>query len=208
MKLRNANSVRCRQGSLRQAGMTLVEIMTVSAVFSLVVIALISVQIVGMKMFNITATKLSASHSARGALNRVSDEIRSGKILYVGNGTANSFTFIADNQPHQGNAVQISPTSNTNQYTRFYLDPAAQTLNRVTSANPGNIEVVARFITNTIAFRAEDFAGNVLTNNQNNRVIRMVLELYQWEFPVAQVGAGSYYDYYRVQTRIARRAIE
>jgi hypothetical protein len=190
-----------------EAGMTLAEIMTVTAVFSLVVIALISVQITGMKMFNITATKLSASHSARGALNKVRDEIRSGKILYVGTGTANSFTFIADNQPHQGNALQICPTANTNNYTRFYINPEAQTLNRVTSSST-NIEIVARYITNYVAFRAEDHLGNVLTNNQNNRVIRMVLELYQWEFPVAQAGVGSYYDYYRLQTRITRRTIE
>jgi prepilin-type N-terminal cleavage/methylation domain-containing protein len=206
MKLRLASTF-CIRRRLRQSGMTLVEIMTATAVFSLVIMALVSAQITGMKMFNITATKLSASHSARGALNSVRDEIRSGKTLYVGSGNATSFTFVGDNQPQQGNAVQIYPTANTNNYVRFFLNPDAQTLNRITSSAT-NIQVIARYITNQVVFRAEDFSGNVLTNSQNNRVIRMVLELYQWEFPVAIVGAGSYYDYYRLQTRITRRAIE
>ena len=64
------------------------------------------------------------------------------------------------------------------------------------------------YVTNDIAFRAEDFRGQVLTNNQNNRVIRMILEFYQWEFPVATVGTNGLYDYYRLQTRITRRTIE
>jgi prepilin-type N-terminal cleavage/methylation domain-containing protein len=206
MKLRLTSTL-CLRRRLHQSGMTLVEIMTATAVFSLVIMALVSAQITGMKMFNITATKLSASHSARGALNSVRDEIRSGKTLYVGSGNATSFTFVGDNQPQQGNAVQIYPTANTNNYVRFFLDSNAQTLNRVTSSAT-DIQVIARYITNQVVFRAEDFSGNVLTNSQNNRVIRMVLELYQWEFPVAIVGAGSYYDYYRLQTRITRRAIE
>jgi hypothetical protein len=41
----------------------------------------------------------------------------------------------------------------------------------------------------------------VLTNDQNNRVIRMNLEFYQWEF-------SDVYEYYRLQTKITCRAIE
>jgi hypothetical protein len=61
--------------------------------------------------------------------------------------------------------------------------------------------VVANFVTNLIPFRAENYLGQVLTNNQNNRVIRMNLEFYQWEFP-------EEYDYYGLQTKVTRRAIE
>jgi hypothetical protein len=59
-----------------------------------------------------------------------------------------------------------------------------------------------------MVFRAEDFRGNILTNDRNNRVIRMMLEFYQWEYPIASAGPGGMYDYYRLQTRITRRLIE
>jgi prepilin-type N-terminal cleavage/methylation domain-containing protein len=189
------------------AAFTLVEIMVAMAIFSLVVVAVLYGQLFGMRLFNVTATKLSASQGARAALNRVRDEIRSGKMLYVGSGNGGGFTNIPDNQPQLGNALQIYPTANTNSFVRYFLDMGDQKLKRKANAG-GRIEVIASYITNLNVFRAEDCAGNVLTNDDNNRVINMTLDFYQWEFPVARVGAGAYYDYYRLQTRITRRAIE
>jgi hypothetical protein len=181
--------------------------MTAMAVFSLVVIVVVYSHLIGLRMFNITATKLGASTSARQTLGKVRDDVRSGKLLYVGNGNDHGFTNIAGNALRQGNALQVYPTPDTNTYVRYYLDSAAQELKRITSGSTQAV-VVARFITNQIAFSAEDFAGNVLTTDQNNRVVRLNLEFYQWEFPIARAGAGAFYDYYQVQTRITRRAIE
>jgi hypothetical protein len=67
---------------------------------------------------------------------------------------------------------------------------------------------VAPYITNQLVFQAEDFQGNVATNYVNNRIIRLTLEFYQWEWPLAQAGSGSMYDFYQLQTRMARRLIE
>ena len=53
----------------------------------------------------------------------------------------------------------------------------------------------------------EDFAGNILTNNQNNRIIGLKLEFYQIQYPKMPVGPGQYYDYYQLHTRITRRTI-
>jgi hypothetical protein len=69
-------------------------------------------------------------------------------------------------------------------------------------------QMIAQFITNQFVFQAEDFQGNVLTNDENNRVVRMTLEFYQWKNPMARVGPGGRYDYYRLQTRVTRRLIE
>ena len=76
------------------------------------------------------------------------------------------------------------------------------------ASGSGQALVLAPFLTNQIAFIAEDFKGNTLTNDQNNRVIKVVLDFYQWEFPVAQAAAGAFFDSYHVQTRITRRTIE
>lgn len=186
---------------------TLPEIMIVMALFSLVIAGLVSVQLFGMRLISISETKLSATATGRRALNAVRDEIRSGKILVVGNGDDATFTPIADGVAHVGNALQIYPTTNTANYIRYYMDTSAEQLKRITSSNT-TAQVIANFATNQLAFAAEDFRGNVQTNNVNNRVIRLNLEFYQWEFPVASVGAGGMYDYYHLQTRIARRTIE
>lgn len=190
-----------------QSAFTLAEIMTAMGLFSLVMIGVVYSHLFGMRMFNITATRLSASDDSRRVLNSVRDEVRSGKLLYVGNGSSTGFTHIALNSLHRGNALQIHPTTDTNVFIRYYLDTASQSLKRMTSSN-SQVRVLAPYLTNQIAFIAEDFAGNTLTNDQNNRVIKMVLDFYQWEFPVARVGGGAFYDYYHLQTRITRRRIE
>ncbi len=190
-----------------RAAFTLAEIMTAMGLFSLVVIGMVYSQLFGMRTFNITSTRLSASDSARKVLNVVRNDIRSGKLLYVGNGGSGGFTNIPWNGLRQGNALQVYPTTDTNVFIRYYLDVAKGTLNRMASGS-GQVQVLAPFLTNQIAFVAEDFAGNTLTNDQDNRVIKMVLDFYQWEFPVAQIGGGAFYDSYHLQTRTTLRAIE
>lgn len=189
----------------RLAAFTLTEIMTAMAIFSLVVVDVVYSHILGLKMFNITATKLSASASARAALNHVRDDIRSAKLLYVGTGDSLSFSHVSGDNPRQGNALQVYPTRTTNVFVRYYVDDDKGALMRLHSGST-QATVIAPYITNLVAFRAEDFAGNTLTNDQNNRVIKMTLEFYQWEFPIARV--GDYYDYFRLQTKVTRRTIE
>jgi hypothetical protein len=46
-------------------------------------------------------------------------------------------------------------------------------------------------ITNNIVFSAEDAVGNVLTNNDNNRVIALTLQFYQIQYPIIKIGPAS-----------------
>lgn len=198
---------RCRQPggwSNRRAAFTLLEMLTTVAVFLLTVTAVLSSHIMGLKMYNISAAKLGASAGARSSLNQIRNEVRAGKLLFVGNGNADGFSRIKSGAPQIGNALQVYPSVNTNIWVRFYLDAKTQSLRRATSG--GSTEVVASYITNTSPFSAENYAGTVLTNDTNHRLVRMLLEFYQWEFPIAK--AGGHYDYYRLQTRITRRTIE
>ena len=190
----------------RREAFTLTEIMVAMAIFALAIGGAIYAHLLGLRMHGITQSKLSSTQSAQSALNRVKDEIRTAKIVEIGNGTATSFSEIALNLPQKGNAVQIYATTNTNTFVRYYLEDSKDELRRVESGVAGQT-VVAGFITNQIAFQAEDYRGNVLTNNQNNRVIRMTLEFYQLQYPMVQIGPGKLYDYYRLQTKITRRAL-
>ena len=207
MKISVFNSPPGHPAECVPAAFTLAEIMVAMAVFSLVVIGAVYTHLFGMRLYRITESKLSSTDNARSAVNRVSDEIRAAKIVEIGNGDSASFSAIADNLPQIGNALQVYATTNTNSYVRYFMDPKANALESVSAGSTG-ATVVANFITNRLAFRAEDFLGSVLTNNQGNRVIKMTLEFYQLQYPVVRIGPGSLYDYYRLQTKITRRAID
>jgi prepilin-type N-terminal cleavage/methylation domain-containing protein len=199
MKLPLSISAFPRASQAERGGFTLPEIMIAMTIFLLVIMGVLTTHIFGLKLATVNQSKLIATQDAREALNRVRDDIRSAKIVYVGNGTAGSFARIPANSPQQGNAILIHQTVNTNRFVQYYLDTSDDTLKRRTSG--GQIVEVANFITNLVPFRAENYLGQVLTNDQNNRVIRMNLEFYQWEFP-------EEYDYYGLQTKVTRRAIE
>ena len=185
---------------------TLTELMVTIVVFSFLVLAGVYSHVLGLKMSAFTQTKLTATHNARAALNETREAIRAARMVSVGNGTSNTFALVTGTNAQQGNAVQVYPTTATNNFVRFYVDTSKQTLNRVVSGST-NVQVLANCITNTIPFHVEDFSGNTLTNSQNNRVICMTFELYQFEFAVLQPGSRAFYDYYRLQTKVARRAI-
>ncbi len=191
----------------KESGFTLTEMMTAIALFSLVIVGVVYSHLVGLRFLNITLAKCKAGASARTALNAVREDVRSAKTLYVGYGSDTRFTNIADSLPQQGNALQIYPTSDTNVFVRYYLDPDYQQLNRVSNSET-QPRTIASYVTNHVPFRAEDFAGNTLTNSQNNRIISLTLELCQWEFQMAGSGDQAPYDYFRLQTKAARRAIE
>jgi len=189
------------------AAFTLAEMLITIAVFSLLVAASLSLQLFGSNTYTIAQTKLAATDNGQKVLNHVRDEIRSGKLLFVGNGNASSFSPLGADAPRTGNALMICPTANTNTFTYYYLDTNSYCLNRMTSGNPG-VEVISTCITNALVFQAEDFQGNVVTNDLNNRVIRLTLQFYRWEYPLTQLGSGCMCDCFQVQSRMARRLIE
>jgi hypothetical protein len=180
--------------------------MIASGLFSIVVVGTILSHVTGLKLCTITQTKLKATHTARAAVNRTREDIRSSTLVEVGNYIGTNFIHISSTNLRLGNAIQIHPTANTNIWIRYYVDLSDQTLKRVAN-NPASFETVANYITNKFPFAAEDYTGNVLTTDLNNRVIRMTLEIYQWEFASLNRGGSNSYDYYRVQTKVARRAL-
>ncbi|HAV64100.1 MAG TPA: hypothetical protein DCY13_17255 [Verrucomicrobiales bacterium] len=191
----------------QRRGYTLTEVMIASALFSLVILGAISANIFGLRMYGITKAKLGASDEAREAVSRLVNEIRAAKIVRVGNGSLAGFTNIPMGEAQMGNALQIQPTTNVTPFIRYFWDANDQQFKR-TVDGAGSSIVVANFISNSIVFRAEDYKGTVLTNNQNNRVINLKLEFFQIQYPIVTIGPGGLFDYYKLETRIARRALE
>jgi hypothetical protein len=110
---------------------------------------------------------------------------------------------LLDGETQQGNSLFIYPTTNTANYIVYFVNSSDETFRQTVAAPSGtNTVILADSVTNTIAFTAQDFSGNVLTNSQNNRVIHLTLEFYQ----PARFMVGA--DYYKIETSMTRRTLQ
>ncbi len=203
----------------RVAGFTLVEIYVVMAMFTFLVIAIVSVQFFAARVYTLAATKLTATAAGRKVMNVIRDQVREGGVVQVGiyNPTTSTFTNIPIGSLQIGNALVIYTNNPNNQNTTnlgtiFFMNQQASNMCSVVVSNgtvmtatlANNIVV---YITNYYVFDAEDAYTNTLTTYQNNRLIHVKFQFCQWEYPLAGVGGGAMYDYYQLQTRVAPRVI-
>ena len=204
-------------------GFTLAELVITVGVFLFIFTGvMIAVQIFGLRVNTLAATKLVATAGGRKALNQIRDQIREGKTVYVGNcsrASVTSFQLITNTLPQQGNALIVYPTTNGNCYSVFYLDTSTGT-NCLIQFNATNgaggwittyTNTLAKYITNQIIFDARDWQNNILTNDavlDNRLLIEVTMQFSQWEYPVAFVGGVGLnaYDFYQLRTRVFRRA--
>jgi len=194
--------------SRAREGFTLTEMLVTMAIFGMVVVGILGLHIFGLKLNRMVDVKLQATEDSRRALGRLVTDIHSAGIVKVGTGDSSTFAEAGFNTAQQGNALQIYPIkTNLTRYVRYYVDSGNNQLMRLDSAS-GTPAFVSGWVTNTQIFSSEDFSGNVLSNNLNNRVIGINMEFYELDNPMIHFGHGSYYDYYRLQTRVTRRALE
>jgi hypothetical protein len=234
MKLLLPNQIGPRRTA--DCAFTFAEMCIAMGVFSMVVAAMVAVQLFGLRMYTLAATKLSATEGCRKTLNAIRDQIREANYVDVGicTSTPSFFNSLSTNSSQIGNAAKVFPTVytnaynynatyNTNIYSLFYLDttdPKNYKMTRFTvasnAANTGLVTstaVLAGYITNLDIFTAEDYQGTPLTNEltwNKREVISIKLQFYQWEYPIAKVGTnggGNMYDSYQLRTRITQRAL-
>jgi prepilin-type N-terminal cleavage/methylation domain-containing protein len=185
-------------------GFTLPEILIAMTVFLLMIGGVIAANLFGLQIFQVSTTKLNVTTWSRETVEQITGEIHSCNSISILNVDTNgNFEGLLDGETQQGNALQIYPTTDTNSFTVYFVNPADETF-RQTVVTPGgtNTVILADSVTNTMAFSAQDFSGNVLTNNENNRVIHLTLEFYQ----PARFMLGA--DYYKLETSMTRRALQ
>jgi prepilin-type N-terminal cleavage/methylation domain-containing protein len=185
----------------RPGGFTLPELMVAMTVFLLLVGGVVFSHLFGLRMFQITETKLSTTDEARKVIGRMADEIRSCRVTWVGNVKNGEFVAVLDGEAQRGGGLLIQPTTNAANFILYFVNPSDQTFRRTTSAK-GNAVVLAESVTNQIVFNAQDFKGTVLTNSGNNRVVKMNLEFFQ---PARFLHVN---DAYRIETAVTRRTID
>jgi len=189
----------------RSLAFTLTEVMVTMAIMVMVLAAVISCHLLGLRLFELTKAKLGASDDARRAIGLMISEIRSAKFVRVGSGDVSDFKEVGVNTAHVGNAMQVYASTNTNVWVRYFLDSSDQKLKRAT--NGASIAtVIASSISNSVVFSAEDFTGKPLLNNSQDYVIGLNMQFYQLQYPAVEIGPGKFYDYYQLQTRVTPRA--
>jgi Tfp pilus assembly protein PilW len=190
----------------RRAAFTLIEIMVTSMIALVIVGALMSSYMYGMRMFEVVKPKLATSDQARHTISKMITEVRSAGSIQIGTGSEGQFTPAASlNTRQQGNAIQIFPNvETTNTFIRYFRDDSDDTLRRISNLDTEST-VMARDVTNAIPFTSEDFAGNVHMSRQSNRVIGLFLEFSSLPYTTGKAGPGALYDHYQLRTRITRR---
>lgn len=195
-----------------RTGFTLVELMMGVGLFLVVFVGvMVGLQIFGLRVYTLSATKLTATADARKSLNMLRWQIRSAKVVQVGNYTNGLFSRIANGLPQTGNALEIYFNGTNDEPNQipviFYQD--ADSANLYSSSN-GTVQLLAGYVTNQYVFTAEDYQANTLASYDNNPVIRVTLQFYQWQYPIGFIGTNALnaYNHYRLQTRISRRLKE
>ena len=187
--------------TFRIGGMTLAELMVATSVFSMSVLGLVYTHLFTLRQDELINSKLGASDESREAFEKMTDDIRSASMWTLGNGNDTSFTAIPNGSTQQGTALQINSTTDTNSYVRYFFDTNNFELRRSESGAEG-YSVVADDLTNTMYFRAEDYAGNIKTDASYKYVIAVKMEFAQFQYPPTRVGSGYYYDYYKMEFKV------
>jgi type II secretory pathway component PulJ len=197
------------RATARRRAFTLLELLVTMVTTVLVVGGAMAAYGYGLRTVQYVNPKLGSSDEARKAISLLTDEIRAARSLKIGSGTIASFTEVGPFAAQQGNALQVYPTVNTNAYIRYFWDSTDQQLKRTTNGTTATL-VIANWVSNRTdqtIFQSQDYAGRVLSNSANNRVISMELNFYQIQYPKTPVGPGNYYDYYKLSAKFTRRTL-
>lgn len=150
---------------------TLVEMMISVTVILMTVIALVSAEIYGSRVYILAATKLAAVDGGRDTMDKIRQQVQSAiGPINIGNyqwsyGSPTNFQLIAIGQNQVGNALRIQPGTNLTfsalaPYTLIFLQPGNGTTNF--AVNDANNNLI-----NTNSLLMETFDTNynpVLTN--------------------------------------------
>jgi Tfp pilus assembly protein PilV len=185
----------------RIGAFTLVESLITVVIFGMTVVALITLQMFGLRNNQVVESKLGASEQARASLMRMTQEVRAARTWEIGTVAGGAFTARALGTPQVGNALRVFSTDNTNAFVTYYFNTEEQTLLRQPNGVPDS-QIIATDLTNAMRFEVQDYRGVIQTNRMWRNCIRVIMEFSQFQYPLTPVGPGSHYDYYKLEFRM------
>ncbi|MBK7999753.1 MAG: prepilin-type N-terminal cleavage/methylation domain-containing protein [Verrucomicrobia bacterium] len=132
-------------------GFTIPEIMITMTIVLLIMAAVITCHLIGLRMFEMTKAKLGASDDARRAISSMITEIRSAKFVRVGEGDLAAFKEIGVDTPKIGSAIQVYPSNDTNTWIRYFWDASDQKIKRASNGMT-TATIVASAVSNQMVF--------------------------------------------------------
>jgi len=182
---------------------TLVEIIIALTVFLFVIAGVLFAHIYGLKMFQMTNTKLLVTQWTRETVENLADQIHACTSVTIGNMDTNgNFTGLLNGETQVGNGLQIYFYS-TGETNTYFVNLADQTFRlNVGTSNSSSTVILANSVTNVLPFSGQDFSGNILTNSQNNQVTHVTLEFYH---PASYLVSE---DYYKLETSAKQRLVQ
>jgi hypothetical protein len=189
----------------RTHAFTVAEMLVSVFIFVFMTIGVVYAMLFGMRYDELVCSKLGASEKSRMSFDLVTGDIRAAKWWKVGNGNATSFTPCVNATNQIGNAIKLSDSGDTNStaWIIYYFDTNACQLCR---ASNGVAQVLGNGVTttnNSMTFQAEKFDGTPALDWQYKYMIVTTMEFCQYQYPLTRVGAGYYYNYYRIQLKAA-----
>ena len=144
------------------------------------------------------------SPQARQALGWIEMDVRAARLLDIGSGSAASFAPAQSGAPQEGNAMQLSFTTNNAIYVRYFVDAASSTLYRQLSWET-NPRPLAQNLATSQIFSGEDYLGVTQTGENDATVVRVLMNFSQLTYPRVNVGGTNFFESFQLQTRITRR---
>ena len=175
---------------------TLVELMVTMAIFMMLVLAMVGVQIFGFRINTLTTSKLISTAYSLKALDQIQGQVRGASSAMVGSGTSlASFTATGTN----GSALMIyPPTGGSN---LLYLSTNTGGLYEIFSANNQQMTVASN-LTNQVLFQTVDCHGNNISSTSiEHYAIRMTLQFFKLNYQVPT----NVCEYYNFQTEMTPR---
>ncbi|MDR3458418.1 MAG: hypothetical protein P4N60_13285 [Verrucomicrobiae bacterium] len=201
-----------RRDGRRAAGHTLIEMVFAVATLVVVVLALMSAHLMGLREQQWVESKSGASDTSRRLLNQLPVDIRSSKMWFIGSVSGTTFTI--NTNTSQGTALQLYETTNGSSAITYYFDLTGAGnsdghLLRYTSSNTTPV-IVASNLVNWLGggyvFSVEDYNGMPATNDANSKsykcIIHVDLQFCQFQYPLTQVGTNGLYDYYKIEFKV------
>jgi hypothetical protein len=190
------------------AGHTLIEGMFATAIMVILIMALMSAHLLGLRQSQLVESKAGASDSSRRTLNQLTTDIRRSKMWFIGSLSGSTFTHIPNGSGQQGTALQLilTATNDSKSTIYYYFDLSDSNnsngklmCNATTNWNP--VCLTSNLI-NTLYFRAENY-NEVLQTNEGSghaykNVIHTTLQFKQFQYPLTQVGSNCLYDFYQL----------
>jgi hypothetical protein len=184
---------------------TLTEIMVASSVFLMTIAAILTSHVFGLRLLEMSQSRLGASDSSRKAITWLNSDLRSAKSVLIGTGSSSTFTEDGAKATQSGTAIQIYPSTDTNVYVRYFLDSSDNKLKRMTNGATTNMVVATSLIYGDI-FTGEDFLGNVISNRQNAFILGVNLQFSKLQTSDMPVSSTNYYTSFNVQLKVAARS--